>query len=190
MEKSKKDPIPTAKEVNEWWRQMPGVISRYGDVVSKLKPVLCQRPSKVVVIDGLNGVGKTNLGRYLSFVFNSSLIETDLFSTRPGFEYDYVQFKKIIEKLLTLIRHVFVEGVTVLQILGSVDVQPDYHIYWKNVHPSDSSYDRADRLGVALRRYCRKYKPMQSADLVISASIDRTVDISSVLFDLQNEPEA
>ena len=165
---------------------MPNVIPEYEGVVSRLKPILYQLPPKVVAIDGPNGVGKTKLGRYLSCVFNSSLIETDLFSVRPGFEYDYGQLKKIIGRRLNRQSPVFVEGVTVLQILELVGVQPDYHIYWENAHPSDGSIDRADRLGVALRRYCRKYKPLQIADLVISASID----ISPVLLDLQNEPEA
>ena len=165
---------------------MPGLISEYEIVVSKLKPILYQLPPKIIAIDGPNGVGKTKLGRYLSYVFNSSLIETDLFSTRPGFEYDYDQIKKIIDKKLTRNRPVFVEGVTVLQILDLVGVQSDYHIYWENVHHSDSSIDRADRLGVALRRYCKKYKPVQSADLAISASID----ISAVLPDLQSKPQA
>ena len=186
LEKSKQGKIPTVEEVNTWWSQMPCLIPEYEIVVSKLKPILYQLPPKIIAIDGPNGVGKTKLGRYLSCVFNSSLIETDLFSARPGFEHDYDQIKKIINKRLTRNRPVFVEGVTVLQILDLVGVKPDYHIYWENVHHSDSSIDRADRLGVALRRYCEKYKPKQNADLAIAASID----ICPVLSGLQSKPEA
>ena len=157
---------------------MPGLISEYEDVVSKLKPILYQLPPRIIAIDGPNGAGKTKLGRYLAFIFNSPLFETDLFSDRPGFEYDYGELKKLITKRLERNHPIFIEGVTILQILDAISIKPDYHIYWQNVHPSDGIVDRADRLGVALRRYCRKYKPLQNADLVISASIDRSIEIS------------
>ena len=170
MERSSRN--EPAKTVESWWRSMPKVIPEYEVVVSALKPVLYQLPPKLIAIDGPNGVGKTKLGRYLSSTFNSSLVETDLFSTRPGFEYDYNCLKEIISRRLERGRPIFVEGVTVLQILDTISIDPDFHIYWKNTHPSDKNLDRVGRLGVALRRYCRKYEPLRKADLVISASID------------------
>jgi ABC-type glutathione transport system ATPase component len=177
---------PTREEIETWWNQMPRALPEYSAVVSALKPILFNMASKIVAIDGPNGAGKTTLGRYLSYVFNSSLIETDLFSIRPGFEYDLEQIRKLIVRRKKGNHTVFVEGVTILQIFDSITIKPDFHIYWENAHQSDRIVDRADRLGVALRRYCRKYNPRESANLVIAASIDR----SAVLSCLRDEPVA
>jgi hypothetical protein len=167
------DRPPKSDEIENWWKKMPGEIPEYGQVVEALKPVLYNLPPKIVAIDGPNGVGKTTLGRYLSYMFSSSLIETDLFSIRPGFEYDLVQIKKLVDRRVKRQKcPVFVEGVTILHIFDSIAIKPDFHIYWENAHQSDRTVHRADRLGVALRRYCRKYNPRKSANLAIAASID------------------
>lgn len=117
-------------------------------------------------------------------MFNSSLIETDLFSRRRRFEYDLEQIWKLIYRRVEGGRPVFVEGVTILKIFDSISIEPDFHIYWENVHQSDSAVDRVDRLGVLLRRYCRKYNPRGRANFAIAASID----ISAVLPSSPDEP--
>ena len=163
---------------------MPRALPEYCAIVSALKPILFNMAPKIVAIDGPNGAGKTTLGRYLSYVFNSSLIETDLFSKRPGFEYDLEQIRKLIDRRVEGGRPVFVEGVTILKIFDSISIEPGFHIYWENVHQSDSAIDRVDRLGVVLRRYCRKYNPRGRANLAIAA----TIDLSAVLPSLPDEP--
>jgi KaiC/GvpD/RAD55 family RecA-like ATPase len=54
-------------------------VDDYRPVVEALSPVLHGLLGKVVAIDGLPGVGKTEMGRYLAYRFNVSLIEPDLF---------------------------------------------------------------------------------------------------------------
>jgi hypothetical protein len=175
---------PIREEIDAWWNRMPRALPEYCAVVSALKPILFNMAPKIVAIDGPNGVGKTTLGRYLSYMFSSSLIETDVFSKRPGFEYDLEQIRKLIDRRVKRGRPVFVEGVTILQIFDSISIKPDFHIYWENVHRSDSAVDRVDRLGVVLRRYCGKYNPRKCANLAIAASID----ISAILPSLPDEP--
>jgi hypothetical protein len=41
----------------------------------------------LIAIDGVDGSGKTTLGRYLSWQIGASLIETDLFLTTPEPSY-------------------------------------------------------------------------------------------------------
>jgi len=58
---------------------IPSVRTSYKTVTDFLYPHLSNLQPKVVGIDGQDKAGKTTLGRYLSWFFNSSLIETDLF---------------------------------------------------------------------------------------------------------------
>jgi hypothetical protein len=164
-------------EMNSWWLSMPKPLPEYESVVSALIPELYNLPPKIIAIDGLNGTGKTTLARYLACKFNCTLLETDLFMNVGGLDYRYDHMAQIISRRICsenpeFGRPIIVEGVTILQILDCMNLKADFHIYWNNGHDSDRAYDRADRLGVILRRYCKKYNPQQKANLTITSNID------------------
>ena len=90
---------PSISDVENWWSQMLKPTRDYETIVNALKPVLFQLNPKLVAIDGRYGTGKTTLGRYLSWRFNSTLIETDQYLS-TGIAYDYVEIKRLITKRL------------------------------------------------------------------------------------------
>lgn len=97
-----------------------------------LVPHLSGLPPKVVAIDGRAGVGKTTLGRFLAWYFNSSLVELDLFLGEGGLVHRELEVGRIVKHRLGLRRPVFVEGLLVLDVLKAIDVEPDYIIYVRN----------------------------------------------------------
>lgn len=107
----------------------------YTEVLNALTPVLCKPPPKIIAINGRNGVGKTQLGRYLAYRFDVTLIETDLFLIEDQDRYVHRndEIARIIAKRLEGFRwHVIVEGVTVLRLLSQLKRKPDFTIYITN----------------------------------------------------------
>ena len=74
----------------------------YRLITEKLDDYLFNLPKKVIAIDGLDGAGKTTLGRFLACRYNISLIETDLFikSKDENLAYDEENISRIIHKRL------------------------------------------------------------------------------------------
>lgn len=140
----------------------------YDELVDRLDPILRDFQPKIVAIDGKNGAGKSTLGRFLSWRFNSTLIETDLFKDE-GWDYRTDELKRIVNyrvrfKKLPLI----VEGIAILDILNRIEAAPDFHICVENIHPSDSMYDRsnpffADRYSA----YEKRHSPKKNADYIL-----------------------
>jgi cytidylate kinase len=162
-------PEPTQQQIEEWWESMPKPLPEYNQVVQALIPELYNLPPKIVAIDGLNGTGKTTLGRYLSHRFNCSLIETDLFMTKAAVEYRCDEMKALINSRLSRQKPVFIEGVAVLRTLINMNFVPHFHIYWENVDPVDLGVDREDDLNQALQKYIMEFDPVNNADLNVKA---------------------
>ena len=92
---------------------MPTVLPGYLKVVEALTPIMQGLPGVIITIDGRDGVGKTTMGRYLSWHFNVTLIETDLYLIPAQ---DYLihlddQINRIIERRITTPLPVIAEGV-------------------------------------------------------------------------------
>ncbi len=132
---------------------MLGKEKEYAKVVAALLPVLHDLPGKIIAIDGLPGVGKTTLGRFLACRFNVSLIETDLFliEGKGRLVYRIDEIKRIIAKRVDRIfpRPVIIEGATVLRMLADLKRKPDFVIYITNKHAPES----CDCLAVDLASY-------------------------------------
>ncbi len=119
---------------------MPTVLPSYRKIVEALTPIMRGLPGVIVTIDGRDGVGKTTLGRYLSWHFNVTLIETDLYLI-PTQEYLIHlddQINRIIERRITSPRPVIVEGVAMLQLMKRISRVPDFSIYITNSRQSSS----------------------------------------------------
>jgi hypothetical protein len=162
---------PTPTQIKNWWDAMSKPLPEYQQVVEALIPVLYNLPAKIVAIDGLNGTGKTTLGRFLAHKFNCTLIETDLFMVRPALDYRFEEMKKIVNGRLERQRPIFIEGVAVLRTLETMNHKPHFHIYWENVDPNDLGIDRGDELGSELKNYNQEYSPSSKANLNVKAIV-------------------
>jgi uridine kinase len=148
---------------------MPDIPPAYVQVVAALTPIMRGLPGVIVTIDGRDGVGKTTLGRYLSWHFNVTLIETDLFLIPAQ---DYLihlddQINRIIERRLTLSRPVIVEGVSMLQLMKRINRDPDFSIYVTNARQSSGKV-MARRLGA----YEAAFSPQATAHIVVEIDAD------------------
>lgn len=143
----------------------------YAPAVDALVPVLHHLPGKIVAIDGLPGVGKTSLGRYLAYRFNVSLVETDLFLIRNQgvmvYHEDWVN--QIIGSRLDKSdaewrRPVIIEGSSVLRLLDNLGRRPDFIIHVTN----DCAQESTGTLADDLKSYEAEYEPASKADVILS----------------------
>lgn len=143
-------------------------VDDYRPVVEALSPVLHGLPGKVIAIDGLPGVGKTEMGRYLAYRFNVSLIESDLFLIeRQGrLVYRNDEIARIIAKRVDAYspRPVIVESAVVLRLLAELERSPDFMIYITN---KDAPKSRGSLLA-DLKAYEAEFSPRERADLTIA----------------------
>lgn len=139
----------------------------YVKVVQALVPLLYKLPPKLIAIDGWWLVGKTTLGRFLSWRFNVSLLETDLFSIREQGKHVYLndQITRIIDARLQsgIPRPIIVEGTTVLRLLAQIDRSPDFVIYISNTLVEKPISDSA----AEVIAYENEFKPQDRADVAI-----------------------
>ena len=140
----------------------------YRPVVKALGPLLHGLPGMIVAIDGLPGVGKTEMGRYLAYRFNVSLIETDLFliEQQGRLIYHNNQIGRIIAKRGDAHSPcpVIIEGAAVLRLLAELERHPDFMIYITNKEaPASQGSLLAD-----LEAYEVQFSPRQRANLTIA----------------------
>jgi hypothetical protein len=139
----------------------------YTAITEALKPVLHNLPGKIVAIDGLPGVGKTTLGRFLAYRFNVSLIETDLFLIeRQGrMVYRNDEIARIISKRVDAYspRPVIIESAVVLRLLAELERRPDFTIHITNKDAPESHGD----LLADLNAYEAQFSPKDRADLAV-----------------------
>src|SRR6059058_2505831 len=143
---------------------MATILPCYSQVVDALTPIMRERPSVIVTVDGRDGVGKTTLGRYLAWHFNVTLIETDLFLIPAQ---DYLihlddQINRIIERRITSPRPVIVEGISMLQLMKRINRVPDFSIYVTNPRHAGSKL-----LAQRLSAYEAAFVPSRKANIVM-----------------------
>ena len=144
---------------------MPTVLPGYLKVVEALTPIMRELPGVIITIDGRDGVGKTTMGRYLSWHFNVTLIETDLYLIPAQ---DYLihlddQINRIIERRITTPLPVIAEGVSMLQLMSRINRVPDFSIYLVNTRASGSKF--MDR---RLSAYEAAFAPSARASIVVT----------------------
>jgi uridine kinase len=144
---------------------MSKVLPGYGAAITALEPVLHNLPPRVIAIDGRNGIGKTTFGRYLAWRFNSTLIETDLFTESGSVISGYrtAEINRIIQARLNRSRPVFLEGVAMLRLLEQLRRAADFLIYCES-----PAYEPDQTLGPWLDDYDRNYSPKSRANLCAS----------------------
>jgi predicted AAA+ superfamily ATPase len=139
----------------------------YSAIVDALTPILHNLPGRIVAIDGLPGVGKTTLGRFLAYRCNVSLIETDLFLIeRQGrMVYGNYEIARIIAKRVDAYspRPVIVESAVVLRLLAELGRRPNFSIYISNQDAPESHGD----ILADLNAYELNFRPRENVKLAI-----------------------
>ena len=123
----------------------------------------------LVGIDGIDGVGKSTLARFLAWQMGISNIENDLLldSKKPGFNYREDDLRRLIEARLNKNRPVIVEGVFLLKILDNLKLEPNYLIWVEN-----RSREGSHTLQNEFAKYDEDYKPRTRANFVFSRNED------------------
>lgn len=142
----------------------------YKEVVSRLTPVLCDLPPKIIAIGGRPGVGKTTLGRFLAYRFNVTLVETDLFlKTGEGtLVYRLEDIRGILEHRRSRHRPVIIEGAIILDLLEQLEFDPDFTIHIVNQDAPES----CGGLGGQIRDYENRFDPQNRSCLTVEFKAD------------------
>ena len=146
---------------------MPTRPPEFDKLAEALKPVLAGFPPKIIAIDGRSFAGKTTLGRFLAWYFNSTLLELDLFLAEGGLVHRYEEIERIVKQRLDGKRPVFVEGITVLNVLRKIGRTHDYLIYVRN-----PKYPNGAGFGKELTEYDKEFVPASKADYLLEGAHD------------------
>lgn len=144
------------------------VLPEYDEAVAALAPVLHGRPPVIVAIDGRDGVGKTTLGRYLAWHFNCTLLETDSFPPfGRGVHLHKPCIAAAIRSRVELGRPILIEGISILRVLSSIAMKPNFLLYVRNETWTGSEALRESHL-----QYEKEFQPESKADRVITLNHD------------------
>lgn len=146
---------------------MPIRPREFDEVAQHFAPILRGLPPKLVAVDGRAGSGKSTLGRFLAWHFNSTLIELDLYLVEGGLVHRVEEIKRLIDRRLGLQRPVFVEGLLVLHILEVIERKPDHLIYVRN-----RKWPRGLGFGPELDAYDSRYRSSENADYLMELEHD------------------
>ena len=135
----------------------------YADALLRLEPVLKGLPRKIVSIDGLPGVGKTTFARFLSWRFNTSMIETDLYliPNLGRYLYRYEDLEKTITQRLNRNLPIIIEGIVCLDLLEECGLRTDFHIHI-------ICRDALTRPSADYLNYVNTHKPDENSNLILN----------------------
>ncbi len=142
---------------------------QYLDVRNRIRDALGfpnERRPLLIGVDGLDGAGKSSLAAWLSWQLEMPAIHLDLYiirDTEPlAFRSDHL--KAAVDSCLGMGRPVIVEGVMLLDVLGSVGRRPDFLVF----------VDKEDRNDSNMRKqvppYLKRRRPREGADWVLEWS--------------------
>jgi len=118
----------------------------------------------LIALDGVDGAGKSQLGRYLSWQLQMPVIETDLFLVQgAGLSYRIGELENLVQQRLNRDKPVIIEGVCLLRLLTVLEIKPDYLVWVDQV-----GYAGSHTLKVLMDEYAAAFSPRERADFVFS----------------------
>ncbi|GAB2801163.1 hypothetical protein [Dyella kyungheensis] len=147
---------------------MPIHPPEFNTAATQLAPHLVDFPGKLIAIYGRCLAGKSTLGRFLAWYFNSSLIESDLYLIEGGgLSYHLDEIDRIIGRRLAKPRPVFIEGVAILKTLQLIGRKPDLLVYVTNLNnPGGDCFEDI------LLEYEAAFAPRSAANVVVELAHD------------------
>ena len=143
------------------------ITDRHKDLVSRLNCVIYPWRKLTIAIDGLDGSGKSSLGRFLAWQLGMPLIETDLLLNQQSerINHDIATFSRLLAARHDRDRPAIVEGVFVVKTLAEAGVTADFLIYVEATGREGSHAWKAD-----FEAYEAEYKSRQNATFVFTWS--------------------
>lgn len=97
------------------------------------------RKSLVISVDGVNGSGKSYLAWSLSNKYGYAYIDIDgnYLIQNNGKYIDFIKYNKLSEKITALSntnKIMVVDGICILRVLNTIEINPDIKIYVKKIH--------------------------------------------------------
>ena len=111
----------------------------------------------LIAIDGVDAAGKSTLARYLAWQLGMPAIETDTFLAED-LRYRDAELRSVLESRLAANRPVIVEGVRILHILRTLQLECDFLIWVEQ-----EEWSGTQRLATILAEYLQEYRPAESA---------------------------
>lgn len=140
-------------------------------LVSEPNDSILGRHGLLIAIDGRTAVGKTTLARFLTWEFNVSYVEGDLFIDPHESEHihRYDELSRVVASRLTMRfpRPIIVESVTVLRLLDRISRSPDFLIYAYNDEEFDDEHSHAKEM----LRYEAEYNPRECTNLLLKIPV-------------------
>ena len=134
-------------------------------IVAILRDRICPDLRKFsIAVDGIAGVGKSGIGRYLAWKLDMPCIETDMYRIEPGVtppRYRISELKTVIKSQHDLNLPVILEGDFILRTMEQIGIEPDFLVYVKNKRA-----DCGDTLRESLSGYLADYKPEKRAHFI------------------------
>jgi hypothetical protein len=146
---------------------MPYRPAEFDAAVAKLEPLMHDLPKRLVAIDGRMGAGKSTFGRFLSWYFNVTLVETDAFLRGDGtLSRRTDEIERIVSfRLEEKERPVLIEGVGMRELLLQLGRSADANVYVENrTNPFDVSS--------LVLEYEAKFRPKETADINVGLEHD------------------
>jgi len=146
---------------------MMEILQKHRELVNKLEKRILPWRKLTIGIDGVDGVGKSPLARFLSWQLSMPYVETDMFlkegDTFPSLRYN--ELKNIIDFRHIRNRPIIIEGLYLLEILENLNISLDILIYVKN-----KDFDGSDQFRKSLEEYRKKYNLIDKSDYIYECS--------------------
>lgn len=145
---------------------MPIRSAAFDAVAEQLAPLLENLPRRLVAIDGRMGAGKSTLGRFLSWYFNVTLVETDPFLLGDGtFTRHTGEINRIVSYRLDrrCPGPLLIEGVGMRQLLLELERSADVHVYVEN---TTNLY----QVSSVVLEYEKKFRPKENAHFCVEVN--------------------
>jgi hypothetical protein len=123
----------------------------------------------IIAVDGVDGVGKSTLSRYLAWQLGMPVIETDLFLVRGTgrLEYRLDALRAVLANRLEMGRPVLFEGLRPLSTLKAFGESADF-VVWVEQDGREGSLSFQEELA----QYLAAFNPKERADFVFRRVAD------------------
>ena len=146
---------------------MMKILQKHREILHFVKGNIYPWCKLTIGIDGVDGVGKSPLARFLSWQLGMPSVETDMFlkkgETFPSLRYN--ELKNLVDFRHSLDRPIIIEGLYLLEVLDHLEIDPEIFIY-----VTSKDFEGSFSFKKGLEEYRDKYKPQEKANYIYECS--------------------